>query len=109
LDLELLEHRQHLASLSPRILSPQEQHAGGPLGPKGASTLLHTWVRKEACMKALGLGLTHEMSELTLTSSANATGGTATTPAVRGTIGWLDLTLPDDCPGVGSLAWISPA
>lgn len=117
-DLELDEHRQHLAAISQHILSAEEVQAGSVMRTAEPAALLRTWVRKEACLKAMGVGLTLEMSELTLASTPCATAGTAMPTETLGAsdegghggaTGWLDLALPPDCPGLGCLAWRSPS
>lgn len=117
-DLELDEHRQHLAHLSTRILSDTEVQTGNNTACNEPAGLLRTWVRKEACLKAMGLGLTLDMPELTLACAIGVAQGTAmrtptsgaTEESKQGRItGWQDLDLPADCPALACLAWCCPA
>lgn len=114
-DIEERASRAHLSEMAERILSVEER---GHLActPSTAThtarhtdTLLQAWTRKEACLKALGTGLTREMDTLTLDAThartANAHLG-ALGPLPK--LGWADITLPADCPAWAACAWIAP-
>lgn len=116
-DLEMCSQRDHMASLGQRILSPTEALAWASTHTDAnADALLRTWVRKEACLKALGVGLTVEMSSLTLLPAIGQAQLTplGAPPRHQGDAGapaalqWLDLSLPPDCPGMASIAWQAP-
>lgn len=67
IDLEACPSPVDLAALAHRIAHPQEL-AGIDAGldtPAWQARLLALWVRKEACLKAAGLGLTHPMEAFT--------------------------------------------
>ena len=72
-----------------------------------AHTLLTAWVRKEACLKALGTGLIREMDTVTLGS-----GQAQTATLARQALGempsthWRDVELPPDCPSRAAVAWL---
>lgn len=103
-DLEDRGSREHLGSMAERILSPAELR--GSSSPVPEDALLSAWVRKEACLKAVGVGLSQEMSTLTLTSDAGD--GHVTLDGHPLPIRWMDLSLPQDCPAQACWAWRLP-
>ena len=110
-DLEERHSRQHLADMAARILSDEERAPLSALpSPELTDHLLRTWVRKEACLKALGVGLTREMDTLTLEAShaRTARAHQLTHGALQG-LAWCDIELPPDCAAWAALAWSSPA
>lgn len=104
-DLEDLSGIDHLHDMAARILS-QAELAEQAFAPS-PQTLLSSWVRKEACLKALGVGLTQEMHNLSL--HADAGQGQATLASHPEQIHWTDLGLPQDCTARACCAWLSPA
>lgn len=103
-DLEGLASLGHVADMASRILSPDElaAHAFAP----SPQALLSSWVRKEACLKALGTGLSQEMNTFSLdTGVCHGRAAVAGQPAQ---VGWGDLDLPDDCPARACCAWLFP-
>jgi 4'-phosphopantetheinyl transferase len=68
-----LEHPDHLGepdTLSERVLTPAERPAWLALPPtERAVALLHCWTRKEAILKAIGLGLPGGMEHIVLGES----------------------------------------
>lgn len=108
-DLEELAARAHLVDMASRVLSPQERSAIDGLNAAPAKdALLTAWVRKEACLKALGTGLIRDMDTITLRdglaqTAAHARQSLGEMPATR----WRDVALPQDCPGRAALAWLS--
>lgn len=105
-DLEELGSRAHLDGMASRILSPGELHAQS--SPLSEDALLCTWVRKEACLKALGVGLSHEMSALTLNVTTGDGHGQATFDGCGSSVHWADLPLPPDCLAQACWAWRHP-
>lgn len=103
-DLEELGSRDHLGDMALRILSPSELQ--GHPSPASQEALLCTWVRKEACLKALGLGLSQEMTALTL--NAREERGQATLEGRASPVHWADLPLPSGCPARATWAWCPP-
>lgn len=112
-DLEELAARTHLADMASRILCPQERDAFTTIAGIDANNaqandlLLTTWVRKEACLKALGCGLTRDMDTITLSAglaqtSAHARSSLGEMPSTH----WRDVALPPDCLGRAALAWV---
>lgn len=111
-DLEELAAKAHLADMASRILCPQEQDAFTAIAGSDANNaqandlLLTTWVRKEACLKALGCGLIRDMNTITLSdglaqTSAHARSSQGEMPSTH----WRDVALPPDCQGRAALAW----
>lgn len=111
IDLEERRSRAHLAGMAERIFSPAERHGlpdDGPRASVDVDLLLRAWVRKEACLKATGLGLNREMATIVLQhGQALAAPGCPDLPPLPA-ICWSDVTLPDDCPALASCAWLSP-
>lgn len=129
-DLEDEAASERIGELAERILSPSDRLAfraqgkgqGEDKGESLSQALLNTWVRKEACLKAVGTGLTQEMSALTLRSHLahiplEAPGPTARPALSRigqadmameptHTLNWCDVTLPPDCAMLAALAWL---
>lgn len=105
-DIEEQSSRPHLAGMVSRIFSPEELKArpSETPAPTAADELLLAWVRKEACLKALGVGLSQEMSSLTLNASGKQ--GQATLNVVAQPVHWSDLSLPADCPHQACGAWL---
>lgn len=107
-DLEMLIHSAHANGLSNGILSPDEAQTHAT-SPSGLHQLLQTWVRKEACLKALGVGLTQEMPDMTLLPQC---GQVSLGPAFGASaqwgsdLHWVDLPLPSECAGIACLAWL---
>lgn len=106
-DLEDIGSAAHMADMAPRILSPSERSRCARANTMAPRQLLSTWVRKEACLKALGTGLTREMDTLALGEGCVG----ATTPHggaadQLGDIRWCDVALPQDCPAQAALAWL---
>lgn len=110
-DIEARDNHVHLTALAPRILS-QAEHGHLRLDPTRLAhtdTLLHVWTRKEACLKALGVGLTRDMHTLTLSDlEANATAPARgfASPAPATGLAWADVPLPEDCPALAACAWL---
>lgn len=104
-DLEGLSAREHLGDMRERILSEEELQAWAPTS---TDALLRTWTRKEACLKALGTGLSREMNTLTLgLADARTPPASLAEHGPLPPLGWTDLTLPDDCAAWGACAWLS--
>ncbi len=110
-DIETHDNQVHLTALAPRILSPQENdHLRlDPTRPGHTDTLLRAWTRKEACLKALGVGLTQDMHTLTLSGfeanlAASARGFASPGPATG--LAWADVHLPEDCQALAACAWL---
>lgn len=107
-DLEHQSASAHLAGLQARILSPEERLLTCPDDGGSTSPLLASWVRKEACLKALGTGLSREMDTITLEA-----GGVRNAPGQEGTphelpaIRWMDVALPADFHAAAALAWLA--
>lgn len=103
-DLEDEAATERIADLADRILSPIERvdFDTRRADAAAADALLRTWVRKEACLKALGTGLTMDMSALTLGEHLAHLDPEAASPA---TLGWRDLRLPASCGMRAALAW----
>ena len=108
-DLEAPTARAQLGDMASRILCPQERNAiDQPNAKANVDGLLAAWVRKEACLKALGTGLIREMDTITLRdgfarTAAHVLGAMGEMPLIR----WRDVELPQDCPGRAALAWLS--
>lgn len=106
-DLEELAARAHLEDMASRILCPQERDAIGNTQAQASDMLLTAWVRKEACLKALGCGLSRDMDTITLGDGLARTAAHA-----RSSLGempfthWRDVALPSDCLGSAALAWV---
>lgn len=109
-DLEERHSRQHLADMAARILSDEERAPLAALpSPELTDHLLRTWTRKEACLKALGVGLTREMDTLTLQAShARTAQAHLVTQGALPELAWRDIELPADCAAWAALAWCSP-
>lgn len=110
-DLEEHHGREHLGDMADRILSDEERAPlSAPPSIGLTDHLLQTWTRKEACLKALGVGLTREMDTLTLDAShaRTARAHLLTHGALQG-LAWRDVMLPTDCAAWAALAWCSPA
>lgn len=106
-DIEERDSQAHLTDLMPRILSPEEHGrlCLDPAEPGHMDTLLRMWTRKEACLKALGVGLTRDMNTLTLSGhEANAAARGHATPSPG--LAWADVMLPDDCHALAACAWL---
>lgn len=73
-----IEECQYAADLRDVILHPVEREALLQLdGAKANDFVLRTWVRKEALLKAVGVGLTVEPSTLIVTPAGGAWGSSA--------------------------------
>lgn len=108
-DLEERNSRAHLAEMAGRILSKEERtHLNTtPSADEHTRVLLQTWTRKEACLKALGTGLTREMDTLTLEARRARTADEHV--AAHGPLpelGWADIALPTDCAASAACAWL---
>lgn len=126
-DLEVLDHGKQDgldegdAALARRVMTAAE-HAEFSLTPPGerAHAFLRTWTRKEACLKALGVGFQLEPHRLSLHAQPSALWprGEARVDALSpaapahpaaahpGPIHWVDLRLPSGCPLVAACAWL---
>ncbi len=107
-DLESPAARTHLGNMASRILSPQERNDFDRITADASDVLLSAWVRKEACLKALGTGLIREMDTITLShgfaqTAAHVRDAMGETPTIR----WRDVELPQDSHGRAALAWLS--
>lgn len=113
-DIELQGQREHVAKLSAHILHPDEialaRTASGLSLDHDPDHLLRTWVRKEACLKAWGTGLSLPMTSLDLGTAPE--GACATTCGLGmaeghgpGSVAWQDLVLPPECQALACLAW----
>lgn len=106
-DLEELAARAHLVNMASRILCPEERAALERVELDASDTLLTAWVRKEACLKALGTGLIREMDTVAL-----GAGQAHTATHARQALGempsthWRDVELPPDCPSRAAIAWL---
>ena len=108
-DLETTDAALQLAEMAPRILSETEHAAMKATGAIGPDQLLNTWVRKEACLKALGTGLIREMDTITLLEGeVRATQPQADDPGAASQLRWLDVALPPGCEARAALAWLRP-
>lgn len=110
-DIEERSGREHLREMAHRVLSLEERQqsvtATSALDPTDA--LLGTWTRKEACLKALGTGLSREMETLTLEGSRARTAREhLATFGPLPPLTWSDLALPQDCPARAAWAWLAP-
>lgn len=97
-DLEDIGAAAQLADMAPRIFTASERDHFARANTQPPNSLLSTWVRKEACLKALGTGLNREMDTLAL-GEGHVVGEQ---PAIR----WCDVTLPQDCEALAALAWV---
>jgi len=126
-DLEVLDHGKQDGpdagddALARRVMTAAE-HAEFSLTPPGerAHAFLRTWTRKEACLKALGVGFQLEPHRLSLHAQPSALWprGEARVDALSpaapahpaaahpGPIHWVDLRLPSGCPLVAACAWL---
>jgi 4'-phosphopantetheinyl transferase len=102
-DLEAANDTHLLQDMATRILSPDERaHATSP------QNLLSAWVRKEACLKALGTGLTRDMDTLTLQGDQAHTAVQALDPwGAMPPTRWQDIALPQGVEAHAALAWLS--
>ena len=66
IDIEVLREIPDAASLSRRILSPEETRALGDGIVHDSETLLRLWTRKEAVLKSLGTGLSIDPTQVTV-------------------------------------------
>ena len=66
IDIEVLREIPDVASLSRRILSPEETRASGDGIIHDSETLLRFWPRKEAVLKSLGTGLSIDPTQVTV-------------------------------------------
>lgn len=110
-DIEERTSRMHLAEMVGRILSEEERARPDTTSPGAEHTgdLLQAWTRKEACLKALGVGLNREMETLTLESThARTANAHLSTLGPLPTLAWADLPLPSDCPAWAAWAWLTP-
>lgn len=110
-DVEERSSRAHLASMAERILSMEERGHPGPHSTSTADTdtLLQTWTRKEACLKALGTGLHRDMETLTLEAAlARTADAHLRTHGPLPELGWADVDLPTDCQAHAACAWLTP-
>jgi len=111
-DIEHIRPLAELEGLMQQVLTPAEaQHlrSGCPADP--SATFLRTWTRKEACLKAIGVGLNAEPHTLDLLpGTLNGTHTTTLMHAdVQHTLQWQDLDLPPDCHALATCAWACPA
>lgn len=106
-DIEALAARAHLVNMASRILCPEERACLERVELDANDTLLTAWVRKEACLKALGTGLIREMDTVTLgagqaQTATHARQALGEMPSTR----WRDVELPPDCPSRAAIAWL---
>ena len=66
IDIEVLRELPDAASLSRRILSPEETRALGDGIIHDSETFLRFWTRKEAVLKSLGTGLSIDPTQVTV-------------------------------------------
>ena len=106
-DLEDTGSAAQMADMAPRILSPSEQAHFARANTLTPEHLLSTWVRKEACLKALGTGLNREMDCITL-GEGQVRGATpnGSQGEELGDIRWCDVALPEYCHAQAALAWL---
>ena len=71
IDIEVLRELPDVASLSRRILSPEETRALGDGIVHDSETLLRLWTRKEAVLKSLGTGLSIDPTQVTVPVEAD--------------------------------------
>lgn len=108
-DIEERDSRSHLGEMSERILSEEERRQldATSTNPEPCEALLQTWTRKEACLKALGVGLNREMHTLTMEGSQVRTASAhLNTHGLLPALSWADIALPADCPAWGACAWL---
>jgi phosphopantetheinyl transferase len=103
------EHRHRAASATPLVPNTADARIAPPEPLEDTLHLLRTWTRKEACLKALGVGLHREMDTLTLEANhARTASAHLATHGSLPKLGWADLPLPEDCAAWAACAWLSP-
>jgi 4'-phosphopantetheinyl transferase len=105
IDMELSRSSEQIAEMATRILTSDEARLFANQ-PACNQRLLRTWVRKEACLKAIGVGLSHEMNSIQLEPIESSGRGKLTHAC--GEVQWTDLTMPEDCDALASCAWLLP-
>lgn len=111
IDLELPRQPSQLQGLIAQTLHLQEQ-AQIPQDTDAIRSAAFTrlWVRKEACLKAIGLGLQVPPQDVNVASHPpNASRGSTAVQlnAWRWQVAWSDEDLPLDCGAQASLAWLT--
>lgn len=111
-DMEHLRTLEDADGVAQSTMSPAEWAAYLAEAPlTRPSKLLRTWARKEACLKALGTGLSLDARDMDLMP------GIQTEPpwvlcqlgGNRTLLHWQDVRLPSTCPAVAACAWAPPS
>jgi len=71
-DLERLDAGLDVTALAPRVLAPDERDRG-----RSARRFLEVWCRKEACLKATGVGLLDDLPAISVVGERVILGGAA--------------------------------
>ena len=108
-DIEHLRWLNDADGVAQSTMSPAEWSAYQTEAPGARQAmLLRTWTRKEACLKAVGTGLSLDARAIDLMP-----GIAAEPPWVlcqhdteRHTLHWHDIALPSGCPAMATCAWL---
>lgn len=111
IDLELPRQHQHLADLIDQTLNHHERsHVLAHTHARAPEAFTRLWVRKEACLKATGLGLQVPLQNVDVAPHPPEA-STGLTVVRQGTswwqVAWSDESLPIECNGMASLAWLT--
>lgn len=113
-DLEIHHPWQGMDELAHSIFHPQESTAWARLSAAERPTALHAaWTRKEACLKAIGVGLNIPPKQVCVgLANAPAHGlwrfGNGPEAGTAPHVHWCDLALPLPAPHSACLAWMAP-
>lgn len=112
IDLECHHDMPDRHQVAERIMGAAEFAAFSALPEaQHASAFLHCWTRKEALLKALGLGFMMEPDQIDLHGAMHlASQGGHQTLVHEGQahhLRWQDVPLPADCPALACAAWLT--